>query len=77
MTLGNRLLLTVAGLCLASTLPLAAQSGSTSNLAASIPFEFTMGGKTMPAGDYIIRSTANGIVKMTATSTRESEFVLA
>jgi hypothetical protein len=76
MTLGSRLLLTIAGLCLLSTVPLAAQSNTTSNLAASIPFEFAIGGKTMPAGDYIVRCATNGIVKMEAVGGRESEFAL-
>jgi hypothetical protein len=45
-------LLTVAGLSTAQ-----AQASGTTELRASIPFEFSIGNQTMPAGEYVVRST--------------------
>ena len=50
---------------------LAAGSGSTAifpprsgDLAASVPFNFMAGDKTMQAGDYVIRTHRNGVVEI-------------
>ena len=50
------------GLVLALSAPLAAQS---TRLSANIPFEFTVAGKTIPAGEYTIEnSDALGVVSI-------------
>ena len=46
------LLVTVSGLATAK-----AQTGSKQQLIANIPFEFSVGGKTLPAGEYTVRCT--------------------
>ena len=45
-------LLTVAGLSTAQ-----AQTSGTTELRASIPFEFSIGNQTMPAGEYVVYCT--------------------
>ncbi len=40
-----------------------AQTGSRTPLIANIPFEFNVGNKTLPAGEYLIRS-ANVVLKI-------------
>src|SRR5260370_39912294 len=39
-----------------------AQTGSRTRLVANIPFEFTVGNKTLPAGEYQLRSIAGNSV---------------
>ena len=46
------MLLTVAGLSTAK-----AQTSGSTELRANIPFEFSVGNKTMPAGEYSVRCT--------------------
>ncbi len=48
-------MLAVSGLVLLMAAPLPAQ---TIRLAASIPFEFVTGTRTLPAGNYVIDTTA-------------------
>ena len=64
--------LTVLGLL---AVPLAAQ---THRLTADIPFEFTAGGKVMPAGEYsiVLRSDLSGVAQLVATDAKESAFAL-
>ena len=42
----------ITALALAAALPLAAQAVPANRLKADIPFEFTVAGKTLPAGEY-------------------------
>ena len=49
----------VSLLVVAAALPVAAQTGQTDRLTANIPFEFTVAGKAMPAGDYEVWRTHN------------------
>ena len=69
---GTLSVLTVLGLL---AVPLAAQS---LRLKADIPFEFTAGGKTMPAGEYYItlKSDLSGAVQLYATDAKDSALVL-
>jgi len=47
-------------LLVAAALPLAAQSGQTERLTANVPFDFTVAGKTMPAGEYeVVRNSTS------------------
>lgn len=69
---GTLSVLTVLGLL---AVPLAAQ---THRLTADIPFEFTAGGKVMPAGEYsiVLRSDLSGVVQLVATDAKQSAFAL-
>ena len=69
---GTLSVLTVLGLL---AVPLAAQ---THRLTADIPFEFTAGGKVMPAGEYAIalKADLSGVVQIVATDAKEGAFVL-
>jgi hypothetical protein len=55
------MLLSVAMLVAALAVPLSAQ---TVTLTANIPFAFTIGNKTLPAGEYSIRNDGNPYVVM-------------
>jgi hypothetical protein len=69
---GTLSVLTVLGLL---AVPLAAQ---THRVTADIPFEFTAGGKVMPAGEYsiVLRSDLSGLAQLVATDAKESAFAL-
>lgn len=69
---GTLSVLTVLGLL---AVPLAAQ---THKLKADIPFEFTAGGKVMPAGEYdvVLRADLSGVTQLYATDAHESAIVL-
>ncbi|MEK7753941.1 MAG: hypothetical protein AAB654_18605 [Acidobacteriota bacterium] len=69
---GTLSVLTVLGLL---AVPLAAQSHK---LKADIPFEFTAGGKVMPAGEYEIgfRADLSGVTQFYATEAHESVVLL-
>lgn len=69
---GTLSVLTVLGLL---AVPLAAQSH---NLKADIPFEFTAGGKVMPAGEYdiVLREDLSGVTRIYAVDAHESAIVL-
>ena len=69
---GTLSVLTVLGLL---AIPLAAQ---THRVTADIPFEFTAGGKVMPAGEYsiVLRSDLSGVAQLVATDAKESAFAL-
>lgn len=45
-------------------------------VAATIPFNFTVGDHSMPAGDYIISSPASHLVKIVSADRREVAFAL-
>ena len=64
--------LTVLGLL---AVPLAAQ---THRFKADIPFEFTAGGKVMPAGEYeiVLREDLSGVTRLHAVDAKESAVVL-
>jgi hypothetical protein len=70
------LLLAVSSLGGILTAPLGAQSLS-SPLQANIPFEFAVGGRTMPAGEYtIVRSSVRGLVQLVRSGgSHESGYV--
>jgi hypothetical protein len=69
---GTLSVLTVLGLL---AVPLAAQSH---RLKADIPFEFTAGGKVMPAGEYeiVLRADLSGVTQLFATDARQGALVL-
>jgi hypothetical protein len=69
---GTLSVLTVLGLL---AVPLAAQ---THRLTADIPFEFSAGGKAMPAGEYsiVVRSDLSGVAQLVATDAKESAFAM-
>jgi hypothetical protein len=54
-------LLALAALAGAISVPLSAQ---TLNLTATVPFEFTVGDSTMPAGDYRLLSSGRPIIQV-------------
>jgi hypothetical protein len=69
---GTLSVLTVLGLL---AIPLEAQ---THRLTADIPFEFTAGGKVMPAGEYeiVLRSDLSGVTQLYATDAKQSVLAL-
>jgi hypothetical protein len=75
MTSRNLTLLAISGLVLVMTTPLPAQS---IRLTANIPFEFVTGTQTLPAGDYVVDTTANnGAVRVWNQETHDASTVLA
>ena|SRR5215472_5385209 len=60
---------------LLATLPFSGLHAQTMNLAAEIPFDFQVGGKVLPAGDYRIQHV-DGMLKMRSQSGNEAAIVL-
>jgi hypothetical protein len=67
-------LLTVAGLSTAR-----AQTNGTTELRANIPFEFSVGNQTLPAGEYVVRCTNPAsdmkVLQLRSSDGRESVMV--
>jgi len=57
-----------------------AQTGSRTQLVANIPFEFSAGNKTMPAGEYIVRqvnpSSDRAVLQLRSKDGKSSAMVL-
>jgi hypothetical protein len=54
--------LSMAALAIVLAAPVSAQ---TTTLKASVPFDFTIGGRTMPAGDYVLTTTGgSGVLQV-------------
>lgn len=68
---------TLAILMLAFCLPVIAQSGPT--LIANIPFNFELGDKVMPAGEYQLKLTTSWYpaILLTSTDMQQSMYVLS
>lgn len=64
---------------LLSLAALSARAQSTSSVVITIPFDFKVAGKTLPAGDYIVRrstqASAEGLL-IRRTNSRASAFIL-
>ncbi len=76
MTKKLSVVFSAVALVLAISAPLAAQ---TSPLRANIPFEFSVGGKTLPAGEYSIqsRNTDGSILAISNPDSTTAAMVLA
>lgn len=70
MTKRSLTLLAISGLVLVLAAPLPAQ---TIRLMANVPFEFVTGTRTLPAGDYVVDTTASiGLVRVWNESSNDA-----